>query len=223
MYNRDSIDKIEGYLKELDKDYLEVLPSFFQHYACPANCGGCCLNFTKDFLPKEFNKFQKYYPVEASKFHERKKCGLTVFTYAQEEDTLWCDFFKKGKCSIHKLNPFSCSFELNKIRQEKSYGSSISVTNLFKAYYRDTTMRTFQGKKLKCSFGEYTEEDKQRDIKVLETLKEYYYQSRKKLCRNLDAFLEYLKKLPVETMDFETSIIFYKGEIVNLNEKESNS
>lgn len=213
MYNSDSIDKIEGYLQELDKEILEVLPSFFRHYSCPANCGGCCLSFSKDFLPKEFEKFKRYYPKEASQFKERESHGLIVHSYFQEESTVWCDFFKKGKCSIHKLNPFSCSFELNKIRQAET-NTDPNSTNLFKAFYRDTSMKTFQVKPLKCAFGEYTEEDKQRDIEVLERLKDYYFQSRKRLCRNLDSFLDFLKKTPVEVIDMSKGMKYINGKLV---------
>lgn len=211
-FYRDSIQKIEKYLKELDKPLLIVLPSFFQKYKCPCNCGGCCGNFSLDFLPKEYEKFKKYYPKQANQFRKRvAENGLTIYTYlCSDENEVRCDFFLKGKCSIHKLNPFSCSFELNKVRQLEPTDLPWDYTNIGKAFYRDKNMTTFEGKPLKCVFGEYTEEDKWADIKVLERLGNYYFQARKEPSINLLTFVQYLRSTPLEIIDITKSLYFFE-------------
>lgn len=219
MYNRDSLDKVEEYLKELEKPILVVLPSFFQHYGCPENCGGCCLNFTKDFLEGEFlTLFRWKYPDESKKFKLRKKNNLSVYTYSQKENSIWCDFFKGGKCSIHDFNPFSCSFELNKIRVMEEIDLPLKYTNIGKAFYRDKSMTTFEGKPLKCSFGKYTKEDHLRDIATFERLKCYQAVSKKKDL-NLEAFIYYLRCFDIEKNEIPTeNLYFYKGKRWNYDD-----
>jgi hypothetical protein len=220
-YTRDSIEKVEQYLKELDKPLLIVLPSFFQKYKCPHDCGGCCGKFSKDFLEKEFYQFAKLYPEQASLFEKRQTDNeLTVYTFQEKVDSTntkreICEFFAKGRCSIHRLNPFSCSFELNKVRQLEQVNLVQDYTNLGKAFYRDLSMTTYEGKPLKCYFEEYSEEGKQEDLEVLQRLQEYYLQSRKRLCRNLSRFIEYLKKTPVEALDFNNRLCFFEGRIMD--------
>ena len=124
---RDSLNKIKDYIKASNNEELILSPMFFRDYSCPPNCGGCCPKFSLDYFEGErWEKFKKEYPHLIHKFKKRTVNGATVYTnYQSENKDFKCEFLNKenGRCKIHKSNPFSCEFELNKfvVKGKKTY------------------------------------------------------------------------------------------------------
>ena len=90
MYQKDSTTKIRGYVEELKEDMLVVLPSFTAHFSCPFHCGGCCLDFTLDLLPKEYERMKKTDPGNSLLFERRlidtdRKEKAEVYTHKNTE------------------------------------------------------------------------------------------------------------------------------------------
>lgn len=106
---------------------VKVGESFWRKYGCYLNCGGCCLSFTLDYLPHEWERFSERYPEQAQRGAARL---VTVNGTAQQVFTLsnrdgaeahgrrYCELLdmETGACTVHEENPFSCRIELIKFR-----------------------------------------------------------------------------------------------------------
>lgn len=183
MYQKDSTTKIRGYVEELKEDMLVVLPSFTAHFSCPFHCGGCCLDFTLDLLPKEYERMKKTDPGNSLLFERRlidtdRKEKAEVYTHKNTEGKR-CDCYHSGGCVIHENRPFSCRFELNKVRKLKEFDfKEFSYTCLGKAEYRDKANMTSElGGPIKCKMGtchDRTLEDQEDDLMSLIKLQSWY-------------------------------------------------
>ena len=71
-----------------------------------------------------------------------------------------------GRCKIHKFNPFSCEFELNKFVQKEDKTYLIN-----KLYGRGWNMLRVDGLRgALCKMKEFNYDKFQKDIKLLEEL-----------------------------------------------------
>lgn len=129
---------------------LVLSASFWRRYGCALHCGGCCLAFTLDYLPWEWEQFCATYPAYASRGHERtvdvNGSARAVWTIANDlhAQTLhghrFCQFVdaQNGACTIHEQNPYSCRVELVKLRtigetgyiQKAPFGRAWNLTKI---------------------------------------------------------------------------------------------
>lgn len=119
----DSIDKVvESYFatvtavpftykgKRFDVPELTVSPLILRGFTCPAVCGGCCRNWSLDYLPDEPQP-----PTTVPR--EVEFDGRTVVIRSIAADGDPADFCRQldmetGRCGIHGVHPFTCDFEL---------------------------------------------------------------------------------------------------------------
>lgn len=167
----DSIEKIKTYIQAVQKDELILSVNFFRDYSCPSGCGGCCSKFTLDYFEgKRWDLFKKTYPKQVHKFEKRKVNKSIVYSnFQRNNESKKCEYLnlKNARCKIHKSNPFSCEFELNKflIREEKSY-----LMN--KLFGRGWAMMRVDGKRgALCEMKPFNFEKYQTDIKLLVELR----------------------------------------------------
>lgn len=167
----DSIEKIKTYIQAVQKDELILSVNFFRDYSCPSGCGGCCPKFTLDYFKgKRWDLFKKTYPKQVHKFEKRKVNKSIVYSnFQRNNESKKCEYLnlKNGRCKIHKSNPFSCEFELNKflVRGEKAY-----LMN--KLFGRGWAMMRVDGKRgALCEMKPFNFEKYQTDIKLLVELR----------------------------------------------------
>ena len=189
--HRDSLDKIKMYLDNINQcESIVISPKFFRQYKCFENCGGCCLQYSMDFLDFEFSEFKKIYPEYEHLFKKRE--DIPVYSLKQKDSGL-CQLVdsKTGWCKIHDFSPFSCQFELNKI----SYNSKTKQTTLIKRLFgRSWNFNCVDGSKGgKCKMiDDYTQENFIYDISLYKKL----------LC--------YAKLLKCDTQRLEDIIDFFE-------------
>jgi len=171
MGYKDSVDKIHSYMEASNNDEIAVSPTFFRDYTCPANCGGCCKNYTLDYFEGErWELFKKTYPHLIDKFPPRIVDGVTVYTNFNKSKQIdsYCEFLSEedGRCGIHESNPFTCEFELNKlsVRDKKTYLQN-------KLFGRGWGMTRVDGTKgAMCEMIPFNLKKYLRDVKLLEEL-----------------------------------------------------
>jgi Fe-S-cluster containining protein len=107
--------------KQYEPKTLQVSPSFFHSFNCFAKCGGCCSQFSLDYIPGE--------PMptgdQAVDFYDRpidfngKTINLITKDVHREGKTVpgmpkqtRCDFLQldTGYCGIHQKHPLTCDF-----------------------------------------------------------------------------------------------------------------
>ena len=219
-------------MEELKEDMLVVLPSFTTHFSCPFHCGGCCLDFTLDLLPKEYERMKKADPRNSLLFERRlidtdKKEKVLVYTHKNTEGKR-CDFYHSGGCVIHENRPFSCRFELNKVRKLKEFGlKEFSYTCLGKAEYRDKANMTSElGGPIKCKMGTYhdrTLEDQDDDLMSLIKLQSWYELFTGEENKNLKVLTDLLCKYHEQERLFilDQALIIYRDLIMTEEEAEA--
>lgn len=170
MAERDSINKIKDYFKAASNEELILSPMFFRDFSCPSHCGGCCPKFTLDYFEGErWENFKQNYPHLVHKFELREVNGAKIYTNFQKENkSLKCEFLnlENGRCGIHKSNPFSCEFELNKfvVKQNKTY-----LMN--KLFGRGWNMLRIDGERgALCKMKDFNLEKYLKDVKLLKEL-----------------------------------------------------
>jgi hypothetical protein len=132
MAQNDSMDKIiptyfSGFTtlpfvykgKEYLPRPLRVSPSLARGLGCPPMCAGCCPRFSLDYLPFE----DKPYDLT-----ERKVVvnGKPFVVHSDLQDAGWhCKNVIKetGRCGIHGKQPFSCDFEIIRMKHFNSIGA----------------------------------------------------------------------------------------------------
>ncbi len=170
MAQRDSLNKIDDYIKAVNNEQLILSPMFFRDYSCPSHCGGCCPKFSLDYFEGErWEKFKETYPHLVHKFKKRIVNGATVYTnYQTENPDSKCEFLNKedGRCGIHVSNPFSCEFELNKflVKKDKTY-----LMN--KLFGRGWAMMRIDGERgALCEMKDFNLKKYLRDVELLQEL-----------------------------------------------------
>lgn len=141
MAQTDSIDKIvEYYFSAVTKEdftykgktfkatRLLVSPLLLRGTTCPVNCGGCCYRFSLDYIKSE--EKPDFVSPRTIEFDGRE---VEVFSDLQDNhDDAHCKYLmqENGRCGIHKVNPFSCDFELIRVISRKGMHNWIG-TRLF--------------------------------------------------------------------------------------------
>lgn len=206
----DSTDKIIGYIKATQNDELILSPLFFRDYTCPSGCGGCCPKFSLDYFEGErWELFKKTYPQHLHLFEERKVGKATVYSYMQKDNPdSKCKFLRKedGRCNIHKANPFSCEFELNKflVRENKTY----LINKLFGRGWNMMRVDGLRG--ALCEMKPFNLEKYLRDVELLQELNDIANQMGFKVSL-LEKVINFLKTQKKPTK----SSISFKEETTN--------
>src|SRR5262245_2890718 len=98
--------------KEYQPRELHVSPLLFRGLDCPPNCAGCCHAITLDYLPHE----APFDRVPGLVVHDVEFNGkpYQIFRYTNSPANKFCTYVRMedGRCMIHDVNPFSCSFEI---------------------------------------------------------------------------------------------------------------
>ncbi len=192
--NRDSTDKIKGYLESAQQN-LVVSKMFFRDYTCPAGCGGCCPRFSLDYFEgPRWEKFKELYPEQVERFIKREVNGVTVYTDFQNDNpNHHCRNLdmSNGRCKVHKSNPFTCEFELMRFITRKTQGTTYLMNRLFG---RGWALTRVDGKKgALCQMLPFNKEKFHRDLELLDELEDYGI--RMKIKSNLNKAIKYLKSL----------------------------
>ena len=191
----DSTDKIKGYISSCLKEEVILSAKFFRDYECPSGCGGCCPKFSLDYFEGErWEGFKKEYPNELHKFEKREVDGVSIFTnFQRSNESGKCEYLdmSNGRCKIHKFNPFSCEFELNKFVQKEDKTYLIN-----KLYGRGWNMLRIDGLRgALCKMKEFNYDKFQKDIKLLEELLQIatFFKTEVPLLEKIINFLKTLK------------------------------
>jgi len=169
----DSIGKIKGYIESASMDTVQLSKNFFRDYSCPPKCGGCCPRFSLDYFEgsQRWEDFKKQYPDQVKHFTRREVDGVAIWSDLQKDhDDYHCKHLNKedGRCGIHKANPFSCEFELNKFITFKEKKKSILINKLFG---RGWNLKRIDGERgALCEMLPYKHEKTVRDVELLEEL-----------------------------------------------------
>jgi hypothetical protein len=88
---------------------LTISPLLLRGFTCPEMCAGCCPRFSLDYLPGS----QMPYELER-RLVSFNGTMIEIFSDLQLDNTSYhcINVDKKGRCSIHGKQPFSCDFEL---------------------------------------------------------------------------------------------------------------
>lgn len=150
---------------------LRVSPLLLRGYTCPPGCGGCCLKFTLDYLPKE-----KRPPgcVERLVWFDGK--AVKLYTDAQEANQLnTCRHLNRddGRCEVYTTRPFSCDFELTRFLTSEEPDKPNSL--LTKLYGRGWNMLRVvdQERGALCEMTPVTEESTRDVVRKLKRLKDW--------------------------------------------------
>ncbi len=140
---------------------LTISPTFWREYGCYLGCGGCCRDWTLNYLPSEVEVFSEHYSKWSSEFVEQKITinGVEKILYLMPQISYtqwrveWCRFLGKGgECRIHKLNPFSCHIELIRFVNVKGSGH-IQKSPYARQWYRARVVDGIKGDLL-CTFSD---------------------------------------------------------------------
>ena len=131
---RDSLDKLFFYLDNIKKAEKTTISNMLHRdCSCPEGCGGCCFKVTLDYVngSERWKRFKKIYPDRVKNFQRRVVKGVEVWSDFQDEHTgNYCKYLspKNGRCAIHEVSPFLCSFEpIRVIYNKRSKKTNILV------------------------------------------------------------------------------------------------
>lgn len=155
---------------------LRVTPNLLRGYTCPAMCGGCCFNFSLDYLPSEMELTRPLASIpQKQRFVEFNGKNIEIWTDWQKENTSnRCKNLnpKDGRCRIHGWHPFTCDFEL--IRTLAFEDASRPNVLTQKLYGRGWSYpRVDGGKGALCEMTPPTKETIADVIRKLERLKQW--------------------------------------------------
>lgn len=169
---KDSIYKIFYYLENL-KGCKKISNMLFRSYTCPEKCGACCPKFSLDYFEntKRLNDLKLLYPEQYLRLKKRTVSYNNIQTvvysdFQEDNEGFFCRNLdtKYGRCKIHKANPFTCSFELNKIPANK-----IIIKKLFSRKWNMTKIDGSKG--TKCEMVGYDLKTAQSDLNLFKELK----------------------------------------------------
>jgi Fe-S-cluster containining protein len=170
----DSFSKYRYYFDNLLKDKVVISNKLFRGFECPAGCGGCCSKFTLDYFPgsERLEILKEKYPDAYARLEPRtveyNGQMIEILTdYQEDNKTNRCiHLTENGMCGIYKGHPFTCDFELNKIKPHKD--TTYITKQLF---IRGWAMKRVDGGKgAKCYMTAYTPAARDRDIRLFQEL-----------------------------------------------------
>jgi len=103
-------------------DTLAISQTFWRSYKCKLGCGGCCFNFSIDWLPNEWECARDTYPFLEQIVTRRdvmvNGAPREIFSILPAKHLKICQFLNTtdGCCEIHQVLPYSCHAELIKFR-----------------------------------------------------------------------------------------------------------
>lgn len=188
MSYRDSIDKIVfSYFASITTRpftykgntyhprQLRVSPGLFREMHCPPMCGGCCQNFTLDYLPFEHHP----YKLQPRTIQFDGKNVLIYSDLQEDNPSHWCKHlqWEDGRCAIHyQGKPFTADFELIKFLVSKKPDGRNQLTQ--KVFGRGWSYKRVDGGQGQlCYMTEPTAEstrDAVRRMKRLKVWAEYF-------------------------------------------------
>lgn len=148
-------------------DTLAITDGFWRKYLCKEGCGGCCLNFSLDWLPSEYANFCEVYPdleqLATGRLIKVNGKQHRIFTAFQNQAYKWCQLFDGQHCTIHLHNPLSCRIELIKFRRSGNRGS---ITK--SPYGRAWAIYSYYNQPIMCEFLEFSiNQLKSNDIPIM--------------------------------------------------------
>lgn len=136
MPQTDSLDKIVGTYfaaftmisfsyknKTYEPKQLRVSPLIARGLICPPSCAGCCPKFSLDYLP--FEDLPYKIPLREVIIN-----GRSFIIHSDMQNPGWhCKnvIQKTGRCRIHGKQPFSCDFEIVRMKHFNEIGSPNQV------------------------------------------------------------------------------------------------
>jgi hypothetical protein len=122
---------------------LKVSTLLFRDLICPENCGGCCHQYTTDYLPEE----QKPNILLVDRKIELSKNIFKIYSDLDISNNYYCKYIdtSDGRCMIHENRPFSCDFELIRFLMFSDDSRPNVLTN--KNYGRGWNMKRIDGNK----------------------------------------------------------------------------
>jgi Fe-S-cluster containining protein len=105
------------------KQFVKISPSFFRGYECK-QCGYCCKNVSLEWLACDFperlvndlNTQVLFSPIING------NQPVIVRRILSPQSATKCRYLIDNACSIHDCSPFSCRFELFRVRETKDSG-----------------------------------------------------------------------------------------------------
>lgn len=152
--------------KTYEPKTLTVSPAIQGGYTCPAGCGGCCAKFTLDYLPDEPHPYEL-----KPRLVEFDSKQYTVYSDQQKTNAgHHCTNLRQsdGRCNIHGRHPFSCDFELVRIKIYKGDAPNRATQAL---YGRGWNMLRVDGQRgSKCTLTPPTEDTQLETLRKLRRL-----------------------------------------------------
>jgi len=134
--------------------HLYVSDKFWKSYICKKGCGGCCLNFSLDWLPSGWEEVEKEY-LQVAELHKLRNIEVnrvrrSIATISPEGNK-HCRFFDDIGCMIHKYRPLTCRTPLIKFHRVGDRGY------IFKSPFgRAWAMKRFDGGPILCELGAFS-------------------------------------------------------------------
>lgn len=128
---RDSFEKIIVYFHAVTNKSFEYKGKIYKpkplylsttlvrDFECFENCGGCCPRFSLDYLN---NESKPEFVKERLINFNGKEFLIYSFLQKEQKENYFCDFVNKenGRCLNYLTRPFSCDFELIRVKQFKN-------------------------------------------------------------------------------------------------------
>ena len=180
----DSIEKIIDYLDAAGLKTLVLSPKWFRDYTCPSKCGACCRRYSMDFFDgsPRWKKFKSRYPKLAKEnFKLRVVRGARIWSDLQKEGVRldgkpldwYCRYLdtENGRCGIWLGRPFSCEFELMKLKKDERSGKRPIGRLTQQLYGRGWNMKRIDGGRgARCEMKPMHPDKLKRDIALVEEL-----------------------------------------------------
>lgn len=164
---------------------LVVSENIFRKFLCPKDCGGCCKNYTMDWLPDE--------KPDMEHVKERKLIlnnqEFPVFSDIQDGITgYYCRYVEEehGRCTIHTKRAMSCDFEPLRFKIHPD-----GPANYFGSYPygRGWAMKRVDGVRgARCMFAHSSDASRRDVLRKLRRLREWtdYFKLETKLPKIID-------------------------------------
>jgi hypothetical protein len=148
---------------------LVVSPLLFRGLICPPGCGACCPSFTLDYLPNEpaAKSVPDLKPIEVE-FNGRQ---VALLRYHNDPKARFCNYLNldNGRCTIHEVNPLSCSFEIMRFLVSEDHARF-----LVKFFGRSWAMLRIDGDRgAQCGIAEWDTDIQASHIRQIRRLRDW--------------------------------------------------
>jgi hypothetical protein len=147
---------------------LAVSPLMFRGLSCPPRCGGCCHSMTLDYLPGEAPRECVEITPRQVRFNERV---WLLYRHYPRRDGVFCRYLdmEDGRCGIHDVNPFSCSFEIMRF-----IVSDDAARLMVKTFGRGWAMLRVDGERgARCVITPYSEDVREWQLRQMARLRQW--------------------------------------------------